>query len=186
MITWTQRKLLVFSFASAMVFLLSRVLTLALIHFPTLQAVPITAQQPAMKVAAKRHANVKRKIHAIRVQLTRKIEAKVKDFNSVHLNSNLHDFNIIFSGQVLCGIQPCPAELEITGTTPRNDKIRRVIKTMEDGNYWIQVPVNEVMNEHIDWKVMARNADGLVGETHGRDILSDDSAVSIDAPLTLH
>ena len=166
--------------AFAMVFVLSRILTLAF-RFPSSEFAPIPAHHPAV-----RHRTRQSVIREIKATLKHKAAVVIEDFNSLHLNSNLHEYNIIFSGQIFCGKQPCAAELDLQSNTPRNEKVHRIVQTMDDGNFWVQVPLTENMQEHIDWKVSAHNADGLSAETHGRDILSEDLIVNVESRLTLH
>ena len=179
----SQRTLIVLSFALGLVFVLTRILTV-MSHFHAAEVAPLLAPVMAMpKPVAKAIP------HPVKAPITHSeavITTHPMDINSLHLNTNLKEYNVIFAGHVLCKQGPCQAELDIKMSTVRNENMHRVIPTMEDGNFWVQIPVTENMNEHIDWKITARFEDDRTAEAHGRDILSEDAVVSIDAPITLH
>lgn len=116
---------------------------------------------------------------------TKVAKSEPADFISLHLNSNLIEFNMIFAGQVHCGTQPCPADLDLTVNTTRNQDLHRVIHTMDDGNFILQLPVTEGMHEPADWRISATNPAGRIAEAHGRNLL-EDSVISIDVSLNVH
>ncbi len=108
----------------------------------------------------------------------------IMELNRALLRSYARDYNIIFSGQIRCGEDPCAAHLDLVINTTRNANLRKAIETSEDGNYWFQVPLQELPREQMSWVFTARTAQGLSDEVRGHQILVEDSVVPI--PNTLH
>jgi len=104
---------------------------------------------------------------------------------ALQLESNAREYNYIFSGQTLCGPHSCPSTLELSMQSPRNPDMHRTVETMTDGSFWFQVPVTEISKEQVDWKIVAHTLDGQTADMHGREILTDDPAVLVEANLTL-
>jgi hypothetical protein len=134
--------------------------------------------------AAVRRVNKKVRTLIIKKEVVEKLPPA--DLMTLHLKSNVHDYNYIFSGQTFCGQQPCAAKVEILVDSSRNPNMHRTIQTMNDGSYWLQVPITETTQEQVDWKILAQSIDGEKADMHGRRILMDDNVVSVEANLNLH
>ncbi len=147
---------------------------------PTPDSVTSTPALAVVTPVARRHKTVLKK-SAPGIAKT----PEAQDFFSLHLKSNLRDYNYILSGRVLCGTTPCPATMDLTLDTSLNPNMRRTFETMNDGTYFLQVPITEVAEEQVDWRVSAHNSDAQMGETHGRHILTEDAVVAVEANLVL-
>ncbi len=173
---WSQRKLAVVPLVFAMILSMSRALTIAFRY-----SADQNYSLPAWHHARVRRPPTIRTNHVAKLKLSK----PSVEVSFVHMNSNVHEYNVIYAGHILCNGRPCQAELDLVSNTTRNENIHRITQTMEDGNFWVQVPLSETMPDHVDWKIMAHNADGRIGEAHGRSILSEDAVVAIDSTVSL-
>src|SRR5262249_13817611 len=113
------------SLTFGLIFLLSRVITIALNLASTHFELPAIATRPLLR--AKKHHVVHRVVKPHKA-------ATFVEVNLLHMNSSIQEYNVVFAGQVRCDGQPCTADLQFQCSSTRNDNVHRAFRTMDDGS----------------------------------------------------
>jgi hypothetical protein len=107
------------------------------------------------------------------------------EFTGLPLQSVLRSYTFSFQGSVACPSTPCEPELELMMDSVRNPDLHQKIPVQADGTFHHQMAISELPGELADWRLIAREPRYRNGETHGRQILNDDLAISISRDLHL-
>ncbi len=111
----------------------------------------------------------------------------VKELNGISLRAMTREYTSSISGKTLCDGKPCAATLKIS--IEPDGMERPVIKTIHSGRegvFQAQIHFQTLPNNQMDWRVTAVSEDLLIGDVHGRQILSDDSPIVVSQDIHLH
>ncbi|HVO32664.1 MAG TPA: hypothetical protein VMU17_02035 [Elusimicrobiota bacterium] len=108
-----------------------------------------------------------------------------KEINGLKLQTYERAYRLVFSGIVTRGGSPCAASVDVSASTTQNPEHRRHVQTAADGSYMVLFPINEMIHEQVDWKVVITPSGADAQELHGRQILMEDPDVSVDGSLSL-
>ena len=160
-----------------MLFVLARILTLAIRNYPgTVSSVPTPipfakASSPVPKATA---THKKGDSGALTMK-----------FRGWNLHSTLREYTYVFTGKVACRTEPCAAEIQVVLNTDQNPDVRKTATTLPDGSYSVEISIKDYMHEGIDWKLTAQYQGSEVVDAHGRQILMDDPTVTVENSLQL-
>lgn len=130
------------------------------------------------------HAPVKKTIELAKNTITEEIVIRKK--NQLNLRSLEKEYTCVFRGKVTCGGRPCnSADLKVHVAFKESTDRVKSINVEPDGTYTASFLVRAVMNEHVDWWIVADSPDSASKQIQGRQILMDETTVTIDEPIGL-
>ncbi len=130
------------------------------------------------------HAPVKKTIQLAKSSMQEDIVVRKK--NQLHLRSLEKEYTCVFTGKVTCGGQPCnSAGLKVHVAFKEGIDRVKTISVDSDGSYSASFLVRAVMNEHVDWWIVADSPDSASKQIQGRQILMEDTTVTIEEPIGL-
>jgi hypothetical protein len=87
---------------------------------------------------------------------------------------------------VTCAGLPCSAQLQLSVATANNPDVRRTFLTESDGSFNFDMVIQEIPHEQVDWKLSAARGSLVDAEAHGRQILMDESGLTVDQTFNLN
>jgi hypothetical protein len=109
----------------------------------------------------------------------------IREFSGLPLQSILRTYHYTFEGQVSCPSAPCSPQVELVMETERNPDVRKKISVASDGTFREELTISELPLEQVDWRLIAHEARFISSETEGRQILNDESEISVVRQLAL-
>ncbi len=178
--TLSQHRFLMLTlFLATLVALLARPLTVLFVTLRAPKELPVSAS----RIASPKPAAVTIKSEPL---MKNKV-AVIKEANGLSLKPMTREFTSIVSGRTLCAGEPCAATLKVTIEPDGLEKpVMLTIQSLSDGTYQLLTNFQALPNSQLDWKVTAVSEDLLMGDTHGRQILSDDAPIIISSDINQH
>ncbi len=112
---------------------------------------------------------------------------KSQNLNGLSLNSHVREYTVLFTGRVTCGDAPCSSvSVRLQLETAHNETIEKKVVVAEDGSFHLDVLFKEMPQEHMDFVLIAVNAQSQSADARVRRILTDEAQVTIDTSLVLN
>ena len=167
-------------FLGTLLALLARPITTLLVEIMNYSAVT----HPILSPRVHRRIDKVMKSHPILKERAAKV---VKEMNVLSLKTFERDYTSFFSGQTTCDGKPCSVTLKFQLQSDGKATPKFIaIDSASDGSYWIQIPFQALPKSQLDWKVTATSTDLLSAESHGRQIIPDDTRLDVSQDLSLH
>ena len=106
--------------------------------------------------------------------------------NRLYLRSLEKEYTCVFTGKVTCGGGLCNnAGLRVHVASKKNPDIIKSANVDPDGNYAVSFFLKASLNDHVDWWIIADSPDSASKQVQGRQIMMDNTTVTIEEPIRL-
>src|SRR5258708_13576248 len=104
----------------------------------------------------------------------------------LYLHTFEKEYTAVFSGKVTCGDGLCHAAyIQIHISSKQNPHMVKTVAIQPDGSFETSVIFKEYLHENMDWWIVADSPESASKQVQGREILMDDSHISINEPISL-